>query len=311
MLDRWPVFTVRNSIWLSVLVAMLGCAIVAHSSGFHLAPASDRLAIVVALVTIGSIGVRPSRFERIKPIVEASDALLMFTIIGMLGAVASYVAMANAGSMTDALLDGGDRFLGFRWTAIRAFVDARPSLLLVLELAYFLGLAMPLPIVAILAFKGRSKRLYDFVAIHGVSLALTVVMAFFFPARAAFDYYRYRDVPENGRHYGAIIEGLRSHTLREINLADLGGIITFPSFHATLAVLFIWSLWPFRFLRVPVLLLNISMWAAAVPVGGHYVIDLFGGTMVAIIAIFAIRGREMCRSTEADWFVRLGPSTIA
>ena len=70
-----------------------------------------------------------------------------------------------------------------------------------------------------------------------------------------------------------------------ILLNDLEGLITFPSFHTAVAILFAWALW-----RTPVawvfgVILNGLMILATPLAGSHYVIDLVGGTVVAMVAI--------------------------
>ena len=41
----------------------------------------------------------------------------------------------------------------------------------------------------------------------------------------------------------------RDGVLRHLELLGLGGIVTFPSFHAASAVLYVWALWPVRWFR--------------------------------------------------------------
>ncbi|MGN7997622.1 phosphatase PAP2 family protein [Sphingomonas sp. 22176] len=124
-------------------------------------------------------------------------------------------------------------------------------------------------------------------SIDRVLLAILLCLPVFFlmPAAAAFDFYGYAPVPENARHYGRLISALHAHQIHAIDLADLGGIISFPSFHASMAVLFAWALWPFRLLRIVSLPLNLLMWSAAIPIGGHYVVDVLGGSLIALAAL--------------------------
>ena len=77
--------------------------------------------------------------------------------------------------------------------------------------------------------------------------------------------------------------------LRHLELLGLGGIVTFPSFHAASAVLFGWALWAVRWLRPLALLINGAMLAATPLNGGHYFIDLIAGVAIAVLAIVAAR----------------------
>ena len=312
MIDAWERLAFRERLWLCVIASALICALAAYDSGLRLHVRSYALLIVTIFVAGVSPLIRPDRFGRLKPIIEASDAILIFSVMGMIGAVASYVAMVRSGGMTDMALDRADQIIGFSWPTIRAAVDARPDLLSILTQAYSLCFYLPFLIVAMLICTGRSERLYDFLAAYGSSLILTIFIAFFFPAEAAFKFHDYANVPGNGLHYGTIIQGLRSGTFLDIDLVDLGGIVTFPSFHACMAILFVWATWPCRFSRGPMLILNGAMWAAAVPIGGHYVIDLLGGSIIAIVSISGtVHVRKVtrypeCHQTASGYRVSVG-----
>ena len=77
------------------------------------------------------------------------------------------------------------------------------------------------------------------------------------------------------------------------------GLITFPSFHAAAAVLLGWLYYGNRLLRWPFVLLNAGMALSAIVVGGHYLVDIIGGVVVAILGITVATGidrRENDRS---------------
>src|SRR5206468_5076868 len=82
---------------------------------------------------------------------------------------------------------------------------------------------------------------------------------------------------------------VREGALRHLDLVNLAGIVTFPSFHAASAVLYIWAFWPVRWMRPIAVLANTAMLASTPIVGGHYFIDLIAGMGVAGIAIVAAR----------------------
>jgi hypothetical protein len=67
----------------------------------------------------------------------------------------------------------------------------------------------------------------------------------------------------------------------------LVGIVTFPSFHAAAAVLYLWALWCVWWMRPLALLANGAMLLATPIGGGHYFVDVFAGMAVAVLAIAA------------------------
>jgi hypothetical protein len=70
-----------------------------------------------------------------------------------------------------------------------------------------------------------------------------------------------------------------------ISVDRMQGIITFPSFHTVCAILFAWALLPIRPLCWWIVALNGLMISATSTAGGHYFIDLVGGSIVAACAI--------------------------
>jgi membrane-associated phospholipid phosphatase len=63
-----------------------------------------------------------------------------------------------------------------------------------------------------------------------------------------------------------------------------GGIATFPSFHATVAVLTPLTLRGYRPIFAALLILNAAMLAATVTEGAHYFIDVIAGSGMAFFA---------------------------
>jgi membrane-associated phospholipid phosphatase len=65
----------------------------------------------------------------------------------------------------------------------------------------------------------------------------------------------------------------------------MNGLISFPSYHAATALLYIWAAWRTPVLKWIVLLLNIAMLLATPLHGSHYFVDVIAGAVVAFITI--------------------------
>jgi membrane-associated phospholipid phosphatase len=74
---------------------------------------------------------------------------------------------------------------------------------------------------------------------------------------------------------------LRNGTLRHLELFHLAGVVSFPSFHAASAVLYMWALWPVRGFASLSIAMNTLMIVATPVVGAHYIIDVIGGILLA------------------------------
>jgi membrane-associated phospholipid phosphatase len=83
---------------------------------------------------------------------------------------------------------------------------------------------------------------------------------------------------------------LRAGGAHPIALNTLTGIITFPSFHTVIAIIFIYVHRPPSHSFIPVAILNVLMLLSTPSEGHHYLIDLISGAVVAAICIAIVRG---------------------
>ncbi|WP_164488892.1 MULTISPECIES: phosphatase PAP2 family protein [Sphingobium] len=208
----------------------------------------------------------------------------------------------------DTMLAAADRALYFDWLAMMAWFQASPRIATLLIHAYAAINWQPQLAILLLCGLGHPALAYRFMTAWGMCLLLTIVMFPFFPAVAAFHHYNVDPAQMPGAtawaswHLEALMEELRSGAKATLDSDALTGIITMPSFHAASAILLIFAFWPFPWLRWPFLLLNMVMFASAVPVGGHYLVDTLGGLMLALIAIgtaIAVHGRG--EDIRLDW----------
>ena len=208
----------------------------------------------------------------------------------------------------DGVLAAADRALYFDWLAMMAWFQASPRIATLLIHAYAAINWQPQLAIVLLCGLGHPALAYRFMTAWGICLLLTILAFPFFPAVAAFHYYDVDPAQMPGAtawaswHLETLMEGLRSGARATLDGDALTGIITMPSFHAASAILLIFAFWPFTWLRWPFLVLNMVMFASAVPVGGHYLVDTLGGLLLALIAIaaaIAVHGRGA--DIRLDW----------
>lgn len=80
------------------------------------------------------------------------------------------------------------------------------------------------------------------------------------------------------------------------------GLVTFPSFHTSLAIITAYAVRGIKFVATPVAILNGIVIISTLPEGGHYLIDLIAGAIISTIAIVAIRTRYL---TYTSYVARL------
>jgi membrane-associated phospholipid phosphatase len=81
--------------------------------------------------------------------------------------------------------------------------------------------------------------------------------------------------------------GLRDSTFHSINGMNSEGIITFPSLHAALGILFGAALWRVKGIKWAGLVLNGAMLIATPAYGSHYFVDVIAGILIAAVCWIA------------------------
>lgn len=241
-------------------------------------------AISTALLAIGAWFYRSFRNEkRLGAILSSTAHIIAFAAVA---APLSYIAAASCFPLQDATLEAWDRHLGIDWTAWLTFVSSRPGLQQLLSFAYASFALQTVTTVLVLGIAGQLARLSTFiVAFFGTTLLIIAASAIW-PAAGPWLFLDIRPAVANGFLPASstswpVFLGLRDGTLHTVYGLHSEGIITFPSLHAALGVLFPAALWRVSRIRWVALALN-SLLLIATPVyGSHYVVDVVAGIVVA------------------------------
>jgi len=119
-----------------------------------------------------------------------------------------------------------------------------------------------------------------------LAAAITLVVFAFVPAIGNYD------VGDVGAHNQPIkerMEALSAGDVPVLRIEDCEGIICAPSFHTIVGVLLIIAFWQVNYLRWYGVILNVLMIISTVPTGGHYVVDVLAGIIVAILCLTSVR----------------------
>jgi hypothetical protein len=217
------------------------------------------------------------------------------TLITAIMTPLTYVAASANLPLQDANLLVVDRVMGLDWAAYVRFVDDHPLFAQWLSYGYTMIRWPIFAIPVVLAAKRRFARIEEFTFAFGVALIATTIISALVPAIGVYQQIGLDPASVKNLSVGAYLDQLRDlpptrdGVLRHLELLGLGGIVTFPSFHAASAVLYSWALWPMRWMR-PIIVVAFGAMLAATPInGGHYFIDVFAGVIVAVVAIVAAR----------------------
>jgi len=234
------------------------------------------------------------RYRRIdRYISTGAETGAQLVLILLLGVLLSYAAATANFAYRDAELHAADRWFGFDWRAYLDYFNTHFYLGYAAHIIYLSINLQPILVIFALTAAGQFLRLQQFVLATGLALCATITIFIFTPAVNNFAFHNLQQSdfanlsPTFSFDIAHHLEALRHATTYVVRLDGLDGLITFPSFHAVSALLFVWAAWPIRQLRWGICLLNLVM-VAAIPVdGGHYLIDIVAGGVVAAIAVLA------------------------
>jgi membrane-associated phospholipid phosphatase len=218
----------------------------------------------------------------------------LFFVAIIMGPLTYVTSVANWPLQDHALL-AIDRAMGMDPEAIARYVNDHDWLSGLLLRAYGLIKIMLLAVPIALTLTLRLVRLQVFVFAFSIALIITVAISTFVPAVGTLyglDIAPSQFASLDSSLYTAQLRdilALREGSLRHLEMFKLTGIVSFPSFHAASAALYMWALWPVRGLGGIAAALNLLMIAATPVIGAHYIIDVAGGIAVAAASIWAAK----------------------
>jgi hypothetical protein len=304
-LPAWRLFC-WNWLVLGLMAATLFLAMAL--GGFSLVPASLVKPVLVVGAYLGYAHYKSywahKRDSRVVFILGSTGQVLLVSI---LMTPMTYIAAATNFPMQDFTLNAIDHSLGLDWMGYFDFVYSHHALLVASVFAYSMIGWPVFGIPVVLGWTGRYRRLQQFTLAFAIALVVTIIVSIFTPAMGTYDFLKFMPDP-NVYIPGAYLEQLRDlplvrdGALRHIDFAELAGIVTFPSFHAAAAVLYLWAFWPVRWFGPIAIVANCAMLLATPIGGGHYFVDVFAGIAIAASSIMAAKwiGQWLIQPSRAD-----------
>lgn len=216
------------------------------------------------------------------------EALALIYAQGIAICLALPMLAAISGPLADDLLIRLDHAFGLDWRSYVMSVRDYPTMLLLLRVAYTSFVWQPALIIITLFLSRQDERAWKLVNASALALVATVAIFAFFPALGGFIHYgiTQRQFPIDARtpwNFGPAIVQMKAGT-KLITPSLMVGYVSFPSYHAAAALLLSLGAWTQRWLRWPIILLNIGVVLAAPIYGAHYFVDLIGGFAIAAVA---------------------------
>jgi membrane-associated phospholipid phosphatase len=268
-----------------------------------------RGALVCVLLVLSSLFYRHIRKD--LALAEALNGAGQIIAFASVAAPLSYIAASADYPLWDTELTVWDQSLGFHWLNWLAFMNASPALHMITKVAYGSFAVQTTMIVMALGMAGRSAHMRLFMLALFSTTLVTIAVSAFMPAQGVWGAWHLslsdapaivpttRDLPL------PVFFGLRDGSYRLLVGDHPEGVISFPSLHAALGLLFILALWPMKWLRWIGLLVNLVMIAATPIEGSHYLADVLAGLAVAGLCWWAVR-RQILAGGQAKEPVGIG-----
>jgi membrane-associated phospholipid phosphatase len=150
---------------------------------------------------------------------------------------------------------------------------------------------------------GQLTRLSSFIAAFVATTLVIIAISAVCPAAGPWLFLDIQPVSANGflptsSTSWPVFLALRDDTLHTVYGIRSEGIITFPSLHAALGVLFPVALWTVKGVRWLALGLNVLLVIATPAYGSHYVVDVIAGILIAAVCWLAV-ARLLDAASEA------------
>lgn len=266
--------------WTAIAVVVLADMAIARAIHFHLLITVRDFLQIGGALGIAAVVMR-LRWKRFG--LAAEYFALTASATGAF-AVLSYLALAGSGPLHDDTLLAIDRALGFDWPAGLAFLKAHALIATILKFAYnsmiYQGLYFGL-LLALMDDRQRLRQMFWLVMVAGLLTSLGVLL---WPALGPFKVFGAAPPGSFLPEMEQIREG--GHTFA---LSTLTGVVSFPSFHTTMALAYIWGFRRTGPIGWIIAAINSLMFCAIPWYGGHYLSDMLGGALVFAVSLLVVQ----------------------
>jgi membrane-associated phospholipid phosphatase len=216
----------------------------------------------------------------------------------------SYLAASLDLPLTDHVLARADALLGFDWPATSAWMSSHPWLLATLTYAYTTILWQPFVIMFLASVNAPGSANGEFVWTFLLSALVAIAVSGLVPALG------YEGVI-GSPHIDALRQ-IRAGAWTVLDIRNVDGIITFPSFHAAVGILYVYSVRRIRWALCLLGPLNLLLILSTPTVGGHYFVDVIAGILTAALAIALTHGiRAWTARQRFEWMAWLPDALLA
>jgi membrane-associated phospholipid phosphatase len=216
---------------------------------------------------------------------------------GIVSGMTALAGLRTGEPLIDGSLAHADAVLGLNTPPFVAWLAQYRSICFVLEIAYVSTVPLVFATIILLGCLRRDILIWELCFVFSASAASCAFLSGLMPAVGAFSYY---GTPPDilallpagaGRFHLPVFEAYRSGVFDTVDVRHLEGVVTFPSFHAAMALMTAYAMRNLRFLCGLCWAWSALILISTIPIGGHYAIDLVAGAAVWGTFTLLVRSR--------------------
>jgi hypothetical protein len=199
----------------------------------------------------------------------------------------------------DTSLNAIDQIFGYHWPSVIEWAAQHPTINSIIRFAYMSTIPQFAAMVVILGLTGRIRELHVLIVSVTITATFTICFWGLFPslgAKSLYDLPLSMEIlasPEVGTAYGdhMLLMALEGPGL--ISPKEIKGLVAFPSYHIVLAFAAVYAARTVRWVFPVYLVLNALILPGIYMHGGHHMIDLPAGILVATAGLYLARKMVM------------------
>jgi membrane-associated phospholipid phosphatase len=206
-----------------------------------------------------------------------------------------YLGQTLNAPLQDEAFAAADAALGFNFLSFHSWVGTQPLLPEAMFYAYNSGAKQFLIIFLVSAIFLDRENVAQFCSLLALTIIPTVIIASLWPALGSCIHHQptaqpFAHLDPNAcKDYLPHVLALRDGTFEVFRLPETKGLLTFPSYHTVMAIIAVYAVRNYIWLLVPFALLNTVNILSTMPFGGHYLVDVLAGAVIAVSAIAIVR----------------------
>lgn len=251
------------------------------------------MGIVTGLMCMGLFYRLSGRSERIGAAVICAGLFIFFSLcLSMF----NYQLLPLWRAPIDLELNAIDRMLGFHWPDVVAWASQHLVINEIIRFAYMSTIPQFAAIVVILGLTGRIRELHILIVSITITATFTICFWGVFPSMGPstiFELPRSVELLAHPLHdtsvYGKYLIRMAVEGPDLISPKDIKGLVAFPSYHIVLAFTAVYCARDIKWVFPFYLVLNLLIVPGIFMHGGHHLIDLPAGAIVAMVGIYLAR----------------------